>query len=185
MRLQPQINNEIWKDIYFIQDSVVYDYRGLYQVSNLGNVRSLERVINGRWGRTRRKSIMLKPKKDRDGYFNVTLCKNGKLKTFKLHRLVGYIFVSNPNNSPEINHINENKNCNEYWNLEWCTKPYNVKYSNSKKVNQYDLEGNHIRTWNSTKDIERELKFKSCCISSCCNGKQKTSYGYYWKYYSN
>lgn len=155
--------NEIWRDIPDYPD---------YQVSNLGRVRSLK------YGN----EYFLKPGVDKDGYLVVSLFKYGKAKQYKIHRLVAQAFIPNPNNYPQVNHKDEVKTNNLVDNLEWCTAQYNVDYSNSKLVGQYDLSGNLIQTWKSTIEIQRQLGFLQGDISNCCTGRYKTAYGYVWKY---
>lgn len=104
---------EIWKDIE--------GYEGLYQVSNFGNVKSLNYNRSG-------KENILKPQKNENKYLHISLCKNKKQKTFLLHRLVALAFLKNPQNFPCINHKDENKENNHVDNLEWCTHEYNLKY---------------------------------------------------------
>ena len=131
------------------------------------------------------------------GYSIVGLSKNGKLKTRTIHRLVAETFIDNPNNYPVINHKDCNKTNNNVNNLEWCTQKQNVMESfknglqkapkgkestSSKKVIQYDIEGNFIKTWDCTMDIQRELGIANQHISACCLGKNKTSNGYLWRY---
>ena len=91
---------------------------GLYQVSNLGRVKSLGN------SKTRKEKI-LKPE-IRTGYYSVNLCKSGKRKKHRVHRLVAQAFIENPKNLPVINHIDENKLNNCVENLEWCTHEYNM-----------------------------------------------------------
>lgn len=150
-------------------------YEGLYLISDLGNVKSLNYNHTGREG-------LLSPAPDKDGYLRVCLSKNGEHKNYFIHRLVAQAFVPNLNNYPQINHIDENKQNNSVDNLEWCDCQYNIDYSKSKQVGQYDLKGNLIRTWKSTKEIERQTGFYQGYISECCNGKYKTAYNYCWKY---
>ena len=157
---------EIWKDIK--------DFEGLYMISNLGNVKSFYT------------NKILKLKKDKDGYLHINLYKNKKQYTLKVHRLVAEAFIPNVNNYREINHIDENKTNNVVENLEWCTRKYNKNYNNkiqsiSKRVNQYDLNGNLIATYNSTMEASRILGI-SRNISACCLGKLKTCGGYIWRY---
>lgn len=171
---------EKWKDIL--------GYEGLYQISNLGRVKSLERTDS--LNRIVEEKI-LKPRKDKGGYLMVNLSKDGKLKTFKVHRLVALHFLPNPNNYTEVNHIDENKENNAVSNLEWCDRKYNINYGTalkrsaekqSKQVIQYDLEGNEIARFPSTIEIERQYGFSHRHIGKCCLGKYKTAYHYKWQY---
>lgn len=161
---------EIWKNIE--------GFEGLYQISNYGNVKSLK------YGKER----ILKPRKDKDGYLRVGLYINGKGKDYTIHRLVAlYFILNNDLFKTQINHKDENKENNNVNNLEWCDAVYNTNYGNrnkkiSKEVNQYSLDGNFIRSFPSTKEIERQLGFANNNIGACCNGKRKTAYGFIWKY---
>lgn len=111
---------EIWK--------YIPGYEGLYQVSNQGNVRSVDRIIKDT-NRTRLyKGKPLKQFLDHKGYKVVTLSKQGSLKVIKVHRLVAMAFIPNPESYPEINHKDENKINNSVENLEWCTTQYNTSY---------------------------------------------------------
>lgn len=157
---------EVWKDIK--------DFEGLYMISNLGNVKSFYT------------NKILKLKKDKDGYLLVNIYKNHKNYCKKVHRLVAQAFIPNVYNYKEINHIDENKANNVVSNLEWCTRKYNNNYKNknqsiSKRVNQYDLNGNYIATYNSTMEATRKLGINRN-ISACCLGKAKTCGGYIWRY---
>lgn len=104
---------EVWK--------YIKGYEGLYQISNLGRVKSLKR------------NILLKKKKEKTGYNSVYLFKNGIGKYWRVHRLVCVSFIPNPNNYPIINHINGIKDDNKLDNLEWCTVSYNTKDAYDKK----------------------------------------------------
>ncbi len=104
---------EIWKDIQ--------GYEGLYQVSNLGRVKSLVR------GYYWQKERILKPCKHIKGYMLVSLSKNEKEKTFRLHRLVAIAFIPNPENLPQIDHINADKTNNSVNNLRWVTAKENIR----------------------------------------------------------
>ena len=154
-------------------------YEGMYEVSNLGRVRR-----NGK---------ILKPRKNRYGYFQLVLSKDGITRTFTIHRLVAYAFINNPNNYPQINHKDEDKTNNTVNNLEWCDSRYNNNYGtineriaekHCKPVLQYDLQGNFIREWSSMKKVEEELGIKYQNISKCCSGKigYKSAGGYLWQY---
>lgn len=112
---------EIWKDIK--------DFEGFYQVSNYGNVKSLERIVECSNGRQRLcKEKVLKLRKNNNGYLDVHLYKEGKGKTMKVHRLVAQAFIDNPSNHPIISHKDENPLNNCVSNLEWCTQEYNINY---------------------------------------------------------
>lgn len=166
-------NIEIWKPIK--------GFEGFYEVSNLGRVRSLE---SGRW---KNRVKILKPGKLNNGYLKVTLFKDGKPKTFLVHRLVAEHFIPNPLNLPQVNHKDENKENNCFENLEWCDAKYNSNYGTRtkktcKKVYQYDKQGNFIREWESTMDVERELSYLHGNISQCCNRKRKSVHGFIWSY---
>jgi hypothetical protein len=170
---------EIWKEIE--------GYEGLYKVSNKGNVKGVKRNKN------------LKMLKDSCGYSKVNLCKDGKLRSFLVHRLVALAFLENTNNLPQINHIDEDKNNNKVDNLEWCTCEYNItygtrskrmvshiNYKNSKekkkrKVLGISLDGTKQLVLDSMKS-GLEIGFNPIQISHCCTGRRKTHKGYVWKY---
>jgi hypothetical protein len=187
---------EIWKDIK--------GYDQYYQVSNLGRVRSKDRMINNPRGLSYfKRGRILKSELDRYGYPQVSLCINQKRKAFKIHRLVANAFIQNPENKPNINHINFITNDNSIFNLEWCTQKENAihsykngrlhplkKWENifsydhpaSKEVAQYDLEGKFINKYGSVSEANRITKIHIGNISSVCNGKKKMAGGYKWKY---
>ena len=113
---------EIWRDIP--------EYEGLYQVSNMGQVKSLNRYVRGNSNsKMFKKGILLKFSSDKDGYLTVGLHKDKKQKLMKIHRLVALAFLENPENLPCINHKNEIKTDNRVENLEWCTYQYNATYN--------------------------------------------------------
>ena len=115
---------EIWKDIV--------GYEGLYQVSNLGNVKRLK-GYKGRGKGYIVEEHLIKPSISSNGYQNVVLCKNGKTKTFTMHRLVAIAFLYNSDNLPQVNHKDENKLNNCVDNLEWCDSKYNNNYGTRNK----------------------------------------------------
>lgn len=178
---------EIWKDIK--------DYEGLYQISNFGNVKSFPRK-----GTHKNKERILKQYKNHKGYFYTVLTKNSKGKQFFIHRLIAIHFIENPLNKPQVNHINGIKTDNSIKNLEWVSGMENMQHSwkiglrdiekvkktlyeaNRREVNQFSLNGNFIKKWESIKDIERTLNFDNRNISACCRHKRKTAYGYIWRY---
>lgn len=164
---------EVWKDID--------GYEGLYQVSNLGRIRSLK------YGKER----ILKHRKDKDGYLRVGLYKNSKMKDYFVHRLVALVFIPNPNNLPCINHKDENKTNNSVDNIEWCTQQHNANYGTrnfktstklSIPIIQLTLNNEFVTCYRSSWDAERITGFNQGNINSCCNGKRKTSNGYKWLY---
>jgi hypothetical protein len=108
---------EIWKDIE--------DYEGLYQVSNFGRIKSLDKIVKGRNNYHLRKGKILIGRKDGGGYLMVALYKNRKRKDIKIHKLVAKCFIPNILKKPEINHIDRNKNNNSDSNLEWVTSKEN------------------------------------------------------------
>ena len=149
-------------------------YEGLYQVSNLGRVKSIYK-----------KEHLFKPYKNKKGYLIVCLTKNKKSKILRVHRLVAQAFLPNPHNYKEINHKDENKENNYLENLEWCDRKYNCNWGKrnkkiSKPVLQYDLHNNLIKTWDSIAQAQKELKCYN--ISHCINNKRKTAGGYIWRY---
>lgn len=120
---------EEWKDIIIEKNGVIYDYTGLYQVSNYGRVRSLDR-IDARGHKLKGRILKIKPGKN--NYMAAILYKNGKTKSFYVHRLVATMFIPNPNSLPFINHKDENPSNCYVDNLEWCTQQYNTQYSSYK-----------------------------------------------------
>ena len=168
---------EIWKDIE--------GYEGLYQVSNLGRVKSLGN------NKTRKEKI-LKSTKNTNGYLEVQLCKEGKHKKYLTHRLVAQAFIPNPNNLLEVNHINEDKTDNRVDNLEYCDRKYNCNYGTRNKkvaivksipILQFSLDGELVRKWDSAEEASKELNIFRSSINECCRGRRKSAGGYRWKYY--
>lgn len=180
------MEEEIWKPIK--------DYEGLYEISSLGRVKSLN------YNRTGKKKI-LKNMKNSNGYLVVSLTKFGKQKNYLIHRLVAEAFIPNPEGKPHIDHINTIKNDNSIENLRWVTNKENnnnpltkKKYSEnhreqtgennpmygrtgekcptSKPVVQIDPNTNEIvNTYSSTSEAERQTGFNHSAISECCNNK--------------
>lgn len=162
---------EIWKTI------VGYDE---YQISNMGNVKSLNYRRTG-------KEKILKPVKNTDNYAQVGLYKQGKRKCYLVHRLVAEAFIENPNNLPELNHIDEDKTNNAASNLEWCDSKQNINYGTrnqrvAEKLSKQVLCVETGKIYTSTHQVERELGFSKGNISSACNSRLKQAYGFHWKY---
>ena len=191
---------EIWK-------TVVYDgeiYEGLYKVSNLGRILSLNYKNTG-------KPDLMNPSTNTDGYLKVNLSKNRKTKNCYVHRLIAETFLENPENLPEVNHKDEDKTNNfvflnedgtvnkEKSNLEWKTHRGNINHGTrneragkaiskantngklSKRVLQLSLSGDLIREWESTQECGRN-GFNKGNVCSCCNGKLPHYKGFLWMY---
>ena len=163
---------EEWKDIA--------GYEGLYQVSNLGRVKSLR-------NNKMRKEKILKVKKNTTGYLYLSLYKDNVGKNYLLHRLVAKAFLKNPNNYPCINHKDENKENNNINNLEWCTYLYNSRYGTrterivkSRLISIYCLETD--KCYNSIKQASEELNLDSSKIVKVLKGRQKQTKGYTFRY---
>lgn len=185
-------NTEIWKP--------VVGYEGLYEVSSFGRVRSLDKMsADGR----RIKGKILKGKIDKGGYLLVTLCKDKKQTTYKVHRLVAEHFIPNPQNKPCIDHINTVRTDNRVENVRWATYKengnnpltkikqsrilkgkYGKEHPASKPIIQYDKDGNFIKEWDSIIEAARELGVNGSSITLVCQEKphHKTAYGFIWKY---
>ena len=190
---------EIWK-------TAIYDgeiYEGLYKVSNLGRILSLNYKNTG-------KAELMNPSDNGDGYLQVHFRKNGEDKTCKVHRLVAFTFLENPENKPCINHkiegdegkkinmviFNEDGTVNkEKTTIEWATYKENNDYGThneknskantngkkSKRVLQLSLSGELIREWPSAAECGRN-GFNQGNVVECCNGKRKTHKGFCWEY---
>lgn len=175
--------DEIWKD--------VPEYEGIYQASNLGNIKSLNRETimetKNQHCKFKCKKIIkekiLKPKLTKDGYYELTLRKDGKQKFIRVHRLIAMTFIPNPNNYPVINHINHNRLDNRVENLEWCTVEYNNRYSSAKKIIQLDKNYKIIKIWKCMSDVHRELGIPVTNLSKCCRRHNLTARNCYWRYY--
>ena len=182
---------EQWKD--------VKGYEEYYQVSNTGKIKSIKY------------EKLLKPKLTKYGYREVGLSKNGESKYFKVHRLVAFAFVENPNTEyfNQVNHKDEDKTNNAYTNLEWCDCKYNINYGTGheravanidykqkilntdwdkmrekmyKPVIQKEKSGVVVKTYQSAKHAGAELGINQWNIGLCCRGKQKTVAGFKWEF---
>lgn len=162
----------------------IKNYEGLYQVSNLGNVKRVS------------KNRLLTPQKDKYGYLHVSLSKNNKVKIYKVHRLVADTFIENKNNYKQINHKDEDKLNNNVNNLEWCNSKYNCNYGNrnnkisikngNKGKSIYQIKDNIvIKKWNNIITASKTLNINNKNIVSCCKNKRKSAGGYQWIYESD
>lgn len=181
-----QTQEEIWKD--------VVGYEGLYQVSNLGRVKSFDRYVKSRGGfRTIRGRILNPCFNGR--YYHVNLYDaNKRSKPLLIHRLVADAFIQNPKNLPQVNHIDGNKLNNNVNNLEWVTASENIKHSfrtglcmphdggTSRPIYAYKTNGEFVGEFKSLHHAERELNVNLGHIWSILNGREKSSKGYYFKY---
>ena len=180
--------SEIWKGIP--------GYDGIYEVSNMGEVRSLPRVINmpskiGNIYPLHHKGKVLKKIVNNKGYFYVALCGKKAL----VHRLVAMAFIPNPNNLPLVNHKDENPKNNCVENLEWCTQKYNLDYGTSRArgaqkcwvaVIGTDKDGRE-HYFSSMREAEVKTGVDYRNITDCCRKvhHHKTAGGYKWRYASN
>ena len=182
---------EIWKEILNFSD---------YEVSNLGRVKSKERIVITKQNKKYRvKEKILKPQiNNKTGYIQYTLIKDKKQITKLAHILVAETFLNKTNDNLEINHKDENKLNNRLDNLEYCTHKYNINYGTgnyrrraaeinvkktsrkTRKVIQYDLSGNFIKEWDNIFRARSELKLNK--IWEVCNGKRNKCGNFIWRY---
>lgn len=190
--------DEIWKD--------VVGYEGLYQVSDLGRVRSLDRKTRIKHKARIFKGAILKPiLKKSTGYYVVSLHNNGKQKQQHVHRLVAESFCERKAGQDVVDHINTNTTDNRAENLRWTTTKGNVNnpisakrrtdavrkacqgmfganHPVSKAVLQLTMSGKLIKRWACASDAVRELGADSGSITRCCKGKVHSHKGFKWQY---
>ena len=188
---------EIWKDIE--------GYEGIYQVSNLGRVRSLDRLVPAVCALSKGNQVVNYLRKGKiladywagpkgSEYKCVMLSKHDKPKNSRVHRLVACAFVQNPNNLPEVNHIDEDKSNNRADNLEWVTRIQNEHHGTKieraartrdrKAVEALDEHGNMVGTYDCIADAAKALGISISTIWQVCNKIRncKTAGGYRWRY---
>lgn len=174
---------EIWKPIV--------GYEGLYEVSSMGRVKSLKRL--------RTKERIIAQFINHRGYARVTLWKENKQRKFSVHRLVASAFIPNPEEKPQVNHIDENKLNNNVCNLEWCTQLENHNHGTvnerisaslinnpkkSKPVSAFDDDGILIHTYPSIYEASRQMGVCASSITSCIKGRNRMKHccGLVWKF---
>ena len=173
---------EEWRDIQ--------GFEGCYQVSNMGRVRSISRIVrSGKNKQRRTNGRVLTPWKTKHGYLSVAL---GRREKQSIHRLVAKAFIPNPNNYPDVNHKDEDKSNNNLSNLEWCNHSYNALYGTCQErllkhkntpVEMIDKETHKVLAlFESMKIAMRETGVNKVTISAVCRGIRRTGGGYLWKY---
>lgn len=186
---------EEWRDIK--------NYEGVYQISSLGRIRSLDRYVDDKGHKRFAKGKILKPSKHKSDYEYVVLFDR---KHKMIHRLVAENFIDNPENKRTVNHINGDKSDNRVINLEWCTHKENINKAweiglykisdlqrqkgkergknNCKKIIQMDLQNNVIKVWDSLTEASKTLNISLGTIGNCARGltSYKTAGGYKWRY---
>lgn len=165
----------------FIKENYVpiKNFEDLYSVDKEGNV----------FGHKRNKIV--KQKLNEFGYCTIKLCKENKLYYFMVHRLVAQAFIPNPNNLPQINHKDGDKQNNNVDNLEWCTQSYNMKHAyrlglekpKGIKIYQWSVDGDLINIYDSIREANRFMKLNkssSTIKNHCKNGKPYK--GFLWSF---
>lgn len=195
---------EVWKDIK--------GYENLYQVSNMGRVRSVDKISKNRWGNYFKKGVIQKERSNCHGYVCVALYnEQGVRRDFKIHRLVAQTFLPNENNRPVVMHLDNNKKNNVVTNLKWGTYSENTKqavhdgllkgrpsiYKGKKgleaaycrPIEMLDLEGKTLKKFVSIREanvylgkLEESTNIVTCLRVPTKKGGFRTAYGYRWKY---
>lgn len=191
------IMEEIWKPIL--------GYVGLYEVSNIGRIRSISHSVASsvsKSGERKTTGRILRQFTSTSGYYKgVHLCKNNQVKTVNVHKVVAEAFCDNPEHYNCIDHINGNSFDNRADNLRWCSHKQNsnnpitkqrmsaskkgvcgIAHNRAKMVAQFSLDGKLIKVWDYVKQAAEELNIQRTSISLCANGKIKSAGGYKWSY---
>lgn len=141
--------------------------------------------------RHKKRQKILSPRKNSGGYGYVCFIIDGQRKNFAIHRIVANAFIPNPNGYTEVNHKDFNRLNNCVENLEWVSSSQNKHHAyteiknhivRGKRVNQYDLNGNFLKTFNTVSDAAKEVGCVVSAISNCCLGRTKTSMGFQWRF---
>ena len=167
---------EIWKDIP--------EFEGIYEASNMGRIRSVSRIVRSGKGDRINPTVILKPAIGQWGYEQVCLRKDGKKYAKRVNRLVAQAFIPNPNNLPQVNHIDGDKTNNCVDNLEWCDASYNMKHCFDNRMSDWTTKIRIIETgevFNSKAECARKIGGHVSLIDMCLKGKRKTHKGYHFE----
>lgn len=183
---------EIWKD--------VIGHEGFYQVSSVGNIKALERLVKNKSGGFHlKKSMPMKLSDDKDGYKIIIFNNNGITKRTSVHRVMAFAFIPNPENKTSVNHINGIKWDNRLSNLEWCTisengihahrvlkikHPAKGKFGSdnpsARGIIQYSKDMVELNRFGSRRDAQEATGVNKSTINECLNGRLKTAGGFVW-----
>lgn len=191
--------NEIWKPIK--------GYEGYYEASNLGNIRSVDRVILSTANilhtehKQLRRGRVLKQGNGRKGYKIVVLQRDGQKRTMYTHRIIAMTFVENPYNKPCIDHINGVCTDNRAENLRWCTQKENINNPNTVYKNLDTLKQNALTNCKAKTILQldkdsleviqeilpkssyfKDMGYVRAYITSACRNRNKNAYGYKWAF---
>lgn len=198
---QVEVNSERWFDLTPLLNEEFRDidgFEGKYQISNYGRVLSLLKynaINKSYYERLKIKKNQIRVNGNYN-YWVINLSNQNINKNSSIHRLVAETFIPNPNNLPEVNHIDENPLNNCVNNLEWCDRLYNANYGfgmktrdikKSKPIIQYDINGKLRKIFLNSNEINKTTNYKLPNIINCCNGKEnyKTAYNSKWEYVKN
>lgn len=183
---------EIWKP--------VSEYENGYEVSSYGRIRSINKLVNSGLRHNQnvlKRGKVLKANLKRNGYFTIDLCGENTKRTTTVHRIVAKAFVDNPDNKPQVNHKDGNKQNNHYLNLEWVTGAENQKHrfdalghtGRRKEVICIETGVSHASSYhaaiwlNSTKfSNTKQTGVLARKIRKCCVGEKTSAYDYQWRY---
>lgn len=194
-RIVENLPHEVWRD--------VVGYEGQYKVSSLGRVKRIPTTRVRKDGKPYEIAgeILVSQHEIKKGYLRVCLGKKSLVKHFLVHRLVADAFIPNPNNLPQVNHKNSNKQDNRVENLEWCTNEYNYHYGDRLKtfiasygvpVEQYTMDGRFIQKFEYASLAAKAVGGGVSNIISAARGAVvrdskgfkytvRSAYGYRWK----